>query len=111
MVDDTAAAKQFYSAVFGFTFDQMAPEQAGEGMDYSTFKTGGDPLGGLGGRPEHAEGLADLFSVASTDEAVAAVEANGGSVTVPPMDTPFGRFAIVEDPWGAPFEVMGRPPA
>jgi hypothetical protein len=23
------------------------------------------------------------------------------------MDTPFGRFAIVEDPWGAPFEVMG----
>jgi uncharacterized protein len=23
-----------------------------------------------------------------------------------PMDTPFGRFAIVEDPWGAPFEVM-----
>jgi uncharacterized protein len=27
------------------------------------------------------------------------------------MDTPFGRFAIVEDPWGAPFEVMQAPPA
>jgi predicted enzyme related to lactoylglutathione lyase len=27
-------------------------------------------------------------------------------VTMQPMDTPFGRFAIVEDPWGAPFEVM-----
>jgi hypothetical protein len=30
---------------------------------------------------------------------------------MPPMDTPFGRFAIVEDPWGAPFEVMQDPPA
>ena len=38
---------------------------------------------------------------------MAAVEAKGGKVTVPAMDTPFGRFAIVEDPWGAPFEVMG----
>ena len=47
MVDDTGAAKQFYSAVFGFTFDQMSPEMAGEGMDYSTFSTGANPLGGL----------------------------------------------------------------
>jgi hypothetical protein len=22
------------------------------------------------------------------------------------MDTSFGRFAVVEDPWGAPFSVM-----
>ena len=27
MVDDTAAAKEFYTAVFGFTFDQMAPRR------------------------------------------------------------------------------------
>ena len=48
-------------------------------------------------------GLADLLrGRASADEAVAAVEAKGGKVTMPPMDTPFGRFAIVEDPWGAP---------
>ena len=25
---------------------------------------------------------------------------------MPPEDTPFGRFAIVEDPWGAAFEVL-----
>ena len=112
MVDDTAAAKQFYSAVFGFTFDQMDAEMAGEGMDYATFSTGGEPAGRarrLG--PEHAEGLADLLLGGSTDEAVAAVEAKGGKVTMPAMDTPFGRFAIVEDPWGAPFEVMGPAPA
>jgi len=22
------------------------------------------------------------------------------------QDTPYGRFAVVEDPWGAPFSVM-----
>ncbi len=108
MVDDTPAAKAFYSAVFGFTFDQMDTEQVGEGFDYSTFKTDGDPLGGLGGTvPDMPKGWLTCFAVSSTDEAVAAVEANGGSVAMPAMDTPFGRFAIVKDPWGAPFEVMG----
>jgi len=53
------------------------------------------------------KGWLTCFAVSSTDEAVAAVEAKGGKVTVPATDTPFGRFAIVEDPWGAPFEVMG----
>jgi predicted enzyme related to lactoylglutathione lyase len=108
MVADTAAAKQFYSAVFGFTFEQMSPEMAGEGMDYATFTTGGNPLGGLGAAdPSMPTGWLTCFSVGSADEAAAAVQAGGGKVTMQPMDTPFGRFAIVEDPWGAPFEVMG----
>jgi len=108
MVSDTAAAKEFYSAVFGFTFEQMSPEMAGEGMDYATFNRGGNPLGGLGATdPSMPTGWLTCFAVNSTDEAVATVEAKGGKVTMPPMDTPFGRFAIVEDPWGAPFEVMG----
>ena len=107
MVDDTAAAKRFYTAVFGFTFEQMRAEMAGEGADYATFSTGGNPLGGLGASdPSMPRGWVTCFSVASTDEAVAAVEARGGRVTMQPMDTPFGRFAIVEDPWGAAFEVM-----
>jgi predicted enzyme related to lactoylglutathione lyase len=108
MVSDTAAAKEFYSAVFGFTFEQMSPEMSGEGMDYSTFSSGANPLGGLGASdPSMPKGWLTCFAVNSADEAVAAVEANGGTVTMPPMDTPFGRFAIVEDAWGAPFEVMG----
>ena len=108
MVADTAAAKEFYTAVFGFTFEQMDPELVGEGMEYATFRTGGDPLGGLGASdPSMPTGWLTCFSVGSTDEAVATVEAKGGKVTMPPMDTPFGRFAVVEDPWGASFEVMG----
>ena len=109
MVADSAAAREFYTAVFGFTFDEMSPEQGGEeGMDYTTFATGGNPLGGLGGQMEGMPtGWLTCFSVADADEAVATVEAKGGTVAMPAMDTPFGRFAIVKDPWGAAFEVMG----
>jgi uncharacterized protein len=101
-VDDPAAAGEFYSAVFGFTFDAV------DGMpEYRTFSTGGNPLGGLGGIAEGApKGWAACFAVASTDAAVSAVEAGGGKVTMPAEDTEFGRFAVVEDPWGAPFSVM-----
>lgn len=109
MVDDPAAAREFYTAVFGFSFEELPPEAGGdEDMDYTTFSTGENPLGGLGASdPSMPKGWLTCFSVASTDDAVATVEAKGGKVTTPSMDTPFGRFAIVADPWGAPFEVMG----
>ncbi len=43
--DDSAAAKELYTAVFGFTFDQLSPED-GADMDHASFTAGGDPLGG-----------------------------------------------------------------
>jgi uncharacterized protein len=102
-VDDPAAAKDFYSKVFGYTFEEMP----GAPGSYSTFALGGNPLGGLGGaQPGMPKGWLTCFAVADTDEAVATVEGNGGRVIMAPMDTTFGRFAVLEDPWGAPFEVM-----
>jgi hypothetical protein len=108
MTDDADGARRFYTAVLGFRFDELPPDQGGEdGMDYTTFSTGGNPLGGLGAAdPSMPKGWLTCFTVGSTDDAVATVEAQGGKVVMAPMDTPFGRFAIVEDPWGAPFEVM-----
>lgn len=102
---DQKAAREFYAAVFGFTFDDL------EGMEdiggYATFSTGGDPLGGLGGvAPGAPTGWGTCFSVASTDDAVAVVQRGGGKVRMAAEDTPYGRFAVVEDPWGAPFSVM-----
>ena len=106
-VDDPGAARAFYSAVFGFTFDEM-PDSGG----YSTFKTDANPLGGLGAhQPGSPKGWTTCFSVSSTDDSIAKIEAAGGKVTMAPMDTEFGRFAVVEDPWGAPFTVMQDPPA
>jgi predicted enzyme related to lactoylglutathione lyase len=106
-VDDPEAARAFYSAVFDFRFDEM-PDSGG----YTTFTTGDHPLGGLGGhQPGSPKGWTTCFAVTDTDAAVSAVEAAGGKVTMAPMDTEFGRFAVLEDPWGAPFSVMQDPPA
>ena len=101
-VDDPAAAQAFYAAVFGFRFDEL------DGMGgYATFATDERPLGGLGGvTPGAPRGWSTCFSVAVTDETVAAVEAAGGKVTMAAEDTEFGRFAVVQDPWGASFSVM-----
>ncbi|MGY1805979.1 VOC family protein [Blastococcus sp. SYSU D00669] len=104
--DDPAAARAFYGAVFGYAFDDV------EGLEgYATFRTDERtpeyPQGGMGGSvPGIPTGWLVCFGVASADEAVAAVEAQGGKVLTGPEDTPFGRFAVLEDPWGAPFEVI-----
>jgi uncharacterized protein len=105
-VDDQEAARAFYGAVFGFAFEQV------EGMDgYATFTTDGGPLGGLGGhQPGSPKGWTACFSVASADEAVAAVEKGCGKVSTTATDTPYGRFAVVQDRWGAPFSVMQELP-
>ena len=106
-VDDPEAARTFYTAVFGFRYDEVP------GADgYTTFATDDRPLGGLGGhQPGSPKGWTTCFSVDSTDDALAKVEAAGGKVTMAPMDTEFGRFAVVEDPWAAPFTVLQNPPA
>jgi predicted enzyme related to lactoylglutathione lyase len=101
-VEDIPAAQAFYSAVFGFRFDEI-PDMGG----YATFATGDAPLGGLGGQqPGAAKGWTTCFSVASTDKAVATVERAGGKVTMAAQDTSYGRIAVLEDPWGAAFSVM-----
>ena len=101
-VDDADAARAFYGAVFGFRFDEV-PDAGG----YTTFAIGDRPLGGLGAHQSGSpKGWTTCFSVPSVDEAVAAAESAGGKVTMAAMDTSFGRFAVLEDPWGAPFSVM-----
>jgi predicted enzyme related to lactoylglutathione lyase len=105
-VDDPAAARDFYGAVFGFSWDEV-PDAGG----YTTFSTADRPLGGLSSVvPGPPKGWATCFSVADTDEAVRRVESGGGKVLMAAEDTPFGRFAVVTDPWGASFSVMAEIP-
>jgi uncharacterized protein len=103
---DPDAARAFYEAVFGFTFQALD----GAGADYTMFHLPGDdaPLGGMGGMMG-AEGAPPhwlvYFSVASTDAALAAAESAGGTVVAPAFDTPYGRMAGITDPAGALFWV------
>jgi predicted enzyme related to lactoylglutathione lyase len=103
-VADPDAARQFYGAVFDFSWEEIP------GADgYTTFNSDGPPLGGLSGiSPGLPTGWSTCFSVASCDDAVAAVEAAGGKVLMAAQDTEFGRFAVVADPWGASFSVMSE---
>ncbi|MCV2491072.1 VOC family protein [Geodermatophilus sp. YIM 151500] len=108
-VDDPDAARAFYAAVFGYEYDEV-PDAGG----YTTFRAGDrgpdHPLGGLGGhQPGSPTGWQTCFAVASTDDAVSYVESHGGKTITAPQDTPFGRFAVVEDPWGGAFSVMQQP--
>jgi predicted enzyme related to lactoylglutathione lyase len=105
---DPGAARSFFTELFGHRFEEI-PE-AGDGMDYRLmFRPGEEaPLGGIGGMlgapgPPH---WLVYFGVADTPAAAAAAERTGGSVVLPPFDTPFGRQAGLADPGGATFCVI-----
>lgn len=102
-LSDPAVGKQFYATVFGYDYQ---PVQGAPG-DYETFQLGGESLGGIGGLSAAPAGTPShwlpYFGVADVDASVAAAQAGGGTVTTAAMDTPFGRIAMVRDPFGAVF--------
>jgi predicted enzyme related to lactoylglutathione lyase len=106
---DLEAAKAFYGAVFGWTFED---QDMGEMGSYTTIKLGEDMVGGMldmAGRgvpdqiPAHWQ---VYFAVEDTDATVALAKEKGGSVMVEPIDIPAGRFAIFTDPFGASFAAI-----
>lgn len=106
---DTAGAKDFYPAVFGWDYDDMESPRVGT---YTAWKVGEAMVGGM--LDINAAGLpAEIpahwlvyFGVDDTDAAVEKVKAGGGSVRMEPIEIPAGRFAVVTDPFGAVFAVM-----
>ena len=87
---DVAAAKAFYSAAFGWTFNDYGPEYAG-----IRNPDGDDEVGGL-----TAGGVLVLVYSEDLDASVRAVEEAGGTVTRPPYDYPGGRRFHFTDPAG-----------
>jgi hypothetical protein len=109
-LQDVARAREFYTALFGYTYEPVPGLPLDE---YGTFHRGGDPLGGMGGMMGAPDGTPGhwivYFGVESVDAAVAAVQERGGQVMMGPEDTPFGRMSVVVDPFGAPF-ALHQPP-
>jgi predicted enzyme related to lactoylglutathione lyase len=107
MSRDFEANKSFYQAVFGFDYDDMSSE----GFRYASFKTSGDPMGGIGDLGDLAPAhWRTYFGVGDTDETVETVTKLGGAVVAPAWDTPYGRMAILSDDQGAVFAVMSVVP-
>ena len=109
---DVETAAAFYRAVFGYEIEAVP---MGEGTTYRVLKVGERSVGGmLDLTPEMGEvppNWATAFAVADTDATCARTEELGGSVLVPPMDIQqIGRFAVLQDPVGAVFQVLANPP-
>ncbi|MEV0375254.1 VOC family protein [Streptomyces sp. NPDC050636] len=101
---DVDAAVDFYSAVFGWTFQSAGPEAGG----YGFFQLDGKTIGAVG--PCTGEGASPAwtayFQTPDADAVLKSVEQAGGSVRVPPMDVfTAGRLAQFTDPAGAEFAV------
>jgi hypothetical protein len=104
---DPAAAKTFYSAVFGWEPEDHAMGPA----TYTEWKLDGRSIGGMMDMNPNVPAQVPphwlvYFTVEDTDAAVATITANGGSILVGPFDISRGRFAVAADPQGAAFAVF-----
>ena len=69
-------------------------------------------VGGM--TPPQMEGVPNhwhvYFSVDDADATAAKVAELGGTILVPPFDTPVGRIGVAQDPQGAVFSFMKNAP-
>jgi len=111
---DADAAIDFYGSVFGWhAIANTYPTPDGD-MSYTGWRL--DPEGeSVGGMMvmEGEEWPTDIpshwmvyFAVDDTDTTAARCEELGGTVSVPPTDSPHGRFAVLGDAFGAYFSVL-----
>ena len=101
MTSDPAATQAFYSELLGWTVVDPGPDYGG----YFNFHRDGVPVAG-GMKNDPASGMPDFWSTyfATPDVAatVAAAEANGGAVFLPPQQVlELGTMAMIAGPGGA----------
>jgi len=108
LTHDPQAARDFYAAVFGWTYTAM-----GDGHDYQT-ADGFDPASPVCGIGHIGDVSQDVpshwrtyFAVADADATAERAADLGAEITMQPWDTPYGRMFIVTDPQGASFVGLG----
>ncbi|WP_067542534.1 VOC family protein [Nocardia crassostreae] len=101
-------AKDFYGAVFGWSFTEVgrSPE-----LPYATFANpGGGPIGGISDTTNHPgetpPSWLTWFQVASTDDVMAEAVNLGSTELMGPEDGPFGRMGILQAPQDEIFGVI-----
>lgn len=107
--NDTAAAKAFYTALFGW----KEKTSTDAGMTYTEYSLDGGPFAGMMainpqmksmGVPPH---WLTYFQVADCNASANKAKELGASLLVAPMDIPnVGRFSVVRDPQGAVFALF-----
>jgi uncharacterized protein len=109
---DLTKAGRFYEAVFGVDIDM---QQFG-GSDYGVVKVDGRSVAGIRQLDAPADEVPahwqTVFAVEECEPALARVDELGGTKLTDPIEVPgVGRFALVQDPVGATFQVIAVAPA
>jgi len=101
MTRDSDASSKFYTALFGWTSEDMDMG----GFTYTMFKTGGRAVGGMIVLPPEAESMPVMWmgyvTVQNLEASVAKAGELGAKVLKEITAIEMGRFAILADPQGA----------
>lgn len=106
---DAERARDFYTRLFGATSEPMLGV---EGLTYHTLKKDAQEVGGIMQMdPEHwppsiPPHWMPYFAVNDVQDAIKVAAENGGTVSVPPFDSPYGTISVLTDPDGAVFSVI-----
>lgn len=104
---DAGAARDFYTALLNSTTEKLPGD-----MTYYTLHQGSDTVGGImqmddghwpASIPPH---WMPYFAVNDIQDAVKIAAEHGGTVNVPPFESPYGLVSILSDPAGAVFSVI-----
>ena len=103
MTEDIESARKFYSALFGWK-PKISP-------GYTEMLVGDTATGGMMQITEEMKGMPShwwpYFAVADCDASTKKVQSLGGKLHMGPQDIPdTGRFAVLEDPQGAWFNII-----
>ena len=103
-VPDVDAARLFYEGVMGWEIQETPPEYGG----YLNCLKNGRPAAGISPKmtPEAPTGWLTHFATSDLEASVERVSANGGQLSMAPMDVmDLGRMAVCADPSGAGFSL------
>lgn len=112
---DYEIAKDFYPAVFGYRVEEIGtkfdPGEPYAEARYAALYAAGKPVAGIGelhpGMPSDTPPhWLPYFAVEGADATVAQVLRTGGRLLERPLDTDFGRVAVLEDPESVAFAVI-----
>ena len=103
ITEDLAAARQFYSGLFGWTFEDAVERDGGE---YIVARDGEIYVAGILAIAPRQDGQKltrwlPYLSVDDVDTAIGRGKAGGGTVAVDARDVSLGRVAAIIDPEGA----------
>jgi len=108
MTPDLAKAKEFYGAMFGWSFADQQMEQFGT---YSLFKPAEPPAGGMFTMPGAPPSWLAYIDVDDIDEATEKARSLGAQVMKDVTEVPhMGWFSVLIDPTGAAIAIWESMP-